>query len=246
MTLLGSKTFAHGIHPPGLKEDTSGLAIRQFPFASLLVVPLSQHIGKPAIPVVLEGQEVTRGQCIAKPDGFLSVAMHSPASGKVRHIGLTPSISGRMVPGIFIEPYPASTQEVADGTTCDATTATPEEIVTAIQQAGVVGLGGAGFPTHAKLKIPDGKYFDTLIINGAECEPYLTTDHRVMVEQTDDVFAGIPYLLKASGAERVIIALESNKQDAAEALQAAIPDECTNFSRSPARQISARCGEVAH
>ena len=224
MTLLGSKTFAHGIHPPGLKEDTSGLAIRQFPFASLLVVPLSQHIGKPAIPVVLEGQEVTRGQCIAKPDGFLSVAMHSPASGKVRHIGLTPSISGRMVPGIFIEPYPASTQEVADGTTCDAATATPEEIVAAIQQAGVVGLGGAGFPTHAKLKIPEGKYFDTLIINGAECEPYLTTDHRVMVEQTEDVFAGIPYLLKASGAERVIIALESNKQDAVEALRTAIPE----------------------
>jgi electron transport complex protein RnfC len=224
MTLFSRKTFAHGIHPPGLKDDTKGLPIRQFPFAPVLVVPLSQHIGKPAVPVVREGQEVIRGQCIAQPDGFLSVAMHAPASGVVRRIGLTPSITGRMTSGIFIEPFPASTQEVPEGTPCDAATANPEEIVAAIQQAGVVGLGGAGFPTHAKLKMPEGKSVDTLLVNGAECEPYLTTDHRVMLEHSDDVFAGIPYLMRATGATRTIIGVEANKLDAAAVLNAAIPD----------------------
>ena len=224
MRLFGTKTFRHGIHPPESKDETSGSPIRQYPFASSLIVPLSQHIGKPAVPTVREGQEVTRGQCIAKPDGFLSVAMHAPVSGTVRSIGLTPSISGKMTPGIFIEPFAGSTQEALDGTPCDAETATPDEIIAAIQQAGVVGLGGAAFPTHAKLRIPDDKKVDTLLINGAECEPYLTADHRVMLEHAEDVLAGIPYLMKASGAERTIIALEANKPDAAEVLRAVVPD----------------------
>ena len=224
MALFRTKTFRHGIHPPESKDDTSGLAIHQFPFSPVMVVLLSQHLGKPAVPVVREGQEVTRGQCLAKPDGFMSVAMHAPASGVVRRIGLSPSMSGRMTPGIFIEPFPASTQEVLEDEPCDAETATPDEIVTAVQQAGVVGLGGAGFPTHAKLKLPEDKCVDTLLINGAECEPYLTTDHRIMVEHSRDVLAGIPYLMKATGAERTIIAVESNKLDAAEALRMTIPD----------------------
>ena len=190
----------------------------------MFVVPLSQHIGKPAVPVVREGQEVTRGQCLAEPDGFLSVAMHSPATGIVRRIGLIPSISGKMVPGFFVEPYPGSTQEVLRGTPCNAESATPEEIVTAIQNAGAVGLGGAGFPTHAKLRIPEGKQVDTVLINGAECEPYLTTDHRVMLEHAADVISGIEFLVRASGASRAVVAIESNKPDAAAAVRAAIPE----------------------
>ncbi len=217
------KTFRHGIHPPESKDDTSGLAIHRFPFAPVLVVPLSQHAGKPAVPVVREEQEVTRGQCIAEPDGFFSVAMHAPATGVVRSIGLAPSISGRMSPAIFIEPFAASTQEEAAGTPCDPETATPDEIIEAIQRAGVVGLGGAAFPTHAKLKIPEGKFVDTLLINGAECEPYLTTDHRVMLEHAKDVLAGIRYLMRATGAKRAIIAVEANKPDAADILRKAIP-----------------------
>ena len=170
--LLGIKSFAHGIHPPEYKDDTRRLAIRQFPFAPLLIVPLSQHIGKPALPIVEEGSEVTRGQCIAEPDGFLSVAIHAPASGVVRKIGYAPGIDGRMSPSFFIEPFPASTQEPIEGQPLDVDTASTEQIIDAIQRAGVVGLGGAGFPTHAKLKIPEGKLVDTLVINGAECEPY--------------------------------------------------------------------------
>lgn len=225
MRLLGLRTFRHGVHPPERKDETKDLPIRQFPFAPALAIPLLQHTGKPAIPVVREGQEVVRGQRIARPDGFLSVSMHAPASGIVRRIGLVPAINGRMVPGIYIEPFPGSTQEVLDGTPCAVETATPDEIVAAIQDAGVVGLGGAAFPTHVKLKLPEGKSVDTLILNGAECEPYLTTDHRVMLEQREDLFAGIRYLLKVTGAARAILGVEANKADAAEHLRAGLPND---------------------
>ena len=225
MRLLGMKTFRHGVHPPESKDATSGLPIRQFPFAPLLIVPLVQHMGAPSVPVVAEGEEVNRGQRIARPDGFMSVSMHAPAAGVVRRITLAPSITGRMVPAVYLEPFAGSTQEVEDGTPCPLETSTPDEIISAIQEAGVVGLGGAAFPTHVKLKVPDDKFVDTLIINGVECEPFLTTDHRVMLEQTDDIFMGIRYVLKVSGAERVIIAVEANKPDAAAHLRERFPDD---------------------
>ena len=166
LRFLQKNTFRHGVHPPENKDETANLPIRQFPFAPLLIVPLSQHLGKPAVPVVREGQEIVRGQTIAEPDGFMSVSMHAPASGTVRRIALAPGISGSMVESVFIEPHPASTQEVADGEPCPVDTATPDEIITAIQRAGVVGLGGAAFPTHVKLKPPEGKRLTTLFING--------------------------------------------------------------------------------
>ncbi len=222
---LRKNTFRHGIHPPEHKADTRHLAIRRFPFAPVLVVPLSQHLGKPAIPIVREGEEVTRGQTIAKADGFLSVAMHAPASGVVKRIALAPSISGQMTSSIYLVPHPASSQEVDDGEPCDVDTATPNDIIKAIQQAGIVGLGGAAFPTHVKLEAPEGKRPDTLIVNGVECEPYLTTDHRVMLEQSADILQGIRYLLHACGAGEAVIAVESNKRDAARKLEQHLPGD---------------------
>jgi electron transport complex protein RnfC len=222
LNLAQKDSFSHGIHPPEMKDDTSHLAIRRFPFAPLLIVPLSQHLGKPALPVVRAGQEISRGQVIAEADGFLSVNMHAPASGVVKKIALAPSIGGNMVESVYIEPHPASSQEVEDGEACDLDSASADEIIAAIQRAGIVGLGGAAFPTHVKLKPPEGKRLDTLIINGVECEPYLTTDHRVMLEQTADIFNGIRYLLKATGAGESLIAIEANKPDAARKLR----DEC--------------------
>ncbi len=224
MGLFVRKTFRHGVHPPESKDATRGERIRQFPFAPVLVVPLSQHIGAPSRPVVREGQEVARGQLLAEPDGWMSVAMHAPASGVVKRLGLAPSAKGSMVPSVFLEPFPGSTQDVAQGTPCgwDAPKA---EILAAIQQAGIVGLGGAAFPTHVKLSVPDDKPVDVVIINGVECEPWLTTDHRVMLEQTADVFRGIRYLLGATGASRAIVGIEANKPDAAEAMRAGVPDD---------------------
>jgi len=223
MPWLKHTPFRHGIHPPEHKEDTAHLAIKQFPFAPLLIVPFSQHIGKPAIPVVKAHDEVIRGQLLAKADGYMSVPIHAPASGVVRKIGMVSSITGAMVSGLYLEPFPASTQEVLEGKPCPLD-ASKEQIITAIQNAGIAGLGGAAFPTHVKLNIPEGEQVDTILINGIECEPYLTTDHRVMLEQTRDVFTGIRYLLKATGAERAIIGVEANKPDAALKLKENIPN----------------------
>ena len=218
-------TFKHGIHPPEHKDSTKDLAIRQFPFAPVIILPMAQHIGAPSKLVVKEGQEVTRGQLLAEANGFVSVPIHSPISGKIRKISPVPSITGNMVPGLYIEAFPFSGQEVIGGKKVDLEKSTPDEILQGIQNAGIVGLGGAAFPTHVKLKIPEGKRCDTLILNGIECEPFLTTDHRVMLEQEADIFVGIRYLMKATGAKNTIIGIEANKKDAAEHLEKHIPDD---------------------
>jgi electron transport complex protein RnfC len=223
MNLFSRRSFHHGVHPDSEKAATRDLPIRRFPFAPLLVVPLEQHAGRPARAVVREGQEIRRGQKLGEADGEISAAVHAPASGMVRRIGLVPSPLGRMVSGVYLEPWPGSTQEVAEGAPCDPATATSEEIITAIKHAGIVGLGGAAFPTHAKLRVPDGQV-DVLIINGAECEPYLTTDYRVMLEQTDDLLLGIRYLLKATAARRAILALEHHTRDVSDQVRASATD----------------------
>lgn len=221
---LFENTFRHGVHPPENKSDTNSLPIRQFPFAPLIILPTVQHLGAPPRIIVREGQEVVRGQLLAEATGYMSIPLHAPVSGTVRKIGNVHTISGKMAQGIYLEPFHSSSQEVLEGTPVDAETATPEEILQAIQNAGIVGLGGAAFPTHVKLKVPEGKKCDALILNGIECEPYLTTDHRVMLEQGEDILTGIKYLLKATGAPRAIIGIEANKPDAAAHLTSLIPE----------------------
>lgn len=218
-------TFKHGVHPPENKSETCGLPIRQFSFAPLIILPVAQHIGAPSIIMVKEGDEVIRGQLLAKADGYLSVPMHSPVSGRIKRIANVPTISGKMTQGIYLETFPSSTQETLEGNPINLEEATPEEILKGIQDAGIVGLGGAAFPTHAKLKIPEGKYCNDLIINGIECEPYLTTDHRVMLEQPGDILLGIKYLLKATKAKKATIGIEANKLDAANFLSKYLENE---------------------
>jgi electron transport complex protein RnfC len=219
---FASNTFKHGVHPPENKDETNKLPIRQFPFAPVIILPMTQHIGKPAVPVVREGQEVARGELVGRADGYMSVPMHAPVSGTVRKITNVPLIGGQVAIGIFIEPFPFSGQEISEGDPISLH-ASPEKILKGIQDAGIVGLGGAAFPTHVKLKIPEGKDCEYLIINGIECEPYLTTDHRVMLEQSDDIFIGIRYLLKATSAKKVLIGIEATKQDAADLLSSKTP-----------------------
>jgi len=222
MFLTSYKTFSRGIHVKDFKEETNRIPIKRFPFAPLLILPLKQHIGQPSIPVVREDQEVLRGQIIAKADGYMSVPLHAPVSGVVKKIARVPFISGEMVPGIYLQSNPGSTQEVLEGESCELEASSPQKILQAIQAAGIVGLGGAMFPTHVKLQPPTGKDIDTLIVNGVECEPFLTTDHRVMLEQTGDLMMGIRYVLKATGANKCIIAVEANKMDAVQALRHSI------------------------
>ena len=222
---IHKRTFKNGIHPPEHKDETNHLAIRQFPFATEYILPVSQHLGAPAKIIVRKGQEVRRGQLLAEADGYMSVPVHSPVSGVISRIGNVPTISGKMSEGIHVQPFPSSGQEVMAAKPIDVHAASRQEILMGIQSAGIVGLGGAAFPTHVKLAIPKGKYCHTLIVNGIECEPYLTTDHRVMLEQHEDIFMGIRYLLKATGAEKVIIGIEANKKDAAEHLSETIPSD---------------------
>ncbi|HPO17284.1 MAG TPA: electron transport complex subunit RsxC [Candidatus Hydrogenedentes bacterium] len=216
------RTFAHGVHPPECKEATAGRPIRRLAFPPQVIVPLQQHTGVPAVPVVREGQEVVRGEPIAKAGGFVSVPMHAPVTGVVHYIGLGPSPTGAMTPSIFIKAYPGATQEILYGAPREIDRMTPEELVLAVQDTGMVGLGGAAFPTHVKLAVPKGKQVDTLIINGCECEPYLTTDHRVMIERAEDILAGVVVAARAVGAQRVIAGVEDNKPDAVEALKSAL------------------------
>jgi electron transport complex protein RnfC len=213
------KTFSHGIHPEEAKALTRHLPIRRFPFAPFLVLLLSQHAGKPARPVVREGQEVMRGQPLAAADGFVSAPIHAPASGIVRKVGAALDVNGRMAPAIVLEPYPGENQQQAWGTPVDPDALTPEQIVAAIRDMGMVGLGGAAFPAHVKFTPPKGKTVDTLIINGCECEPYLTADERVMLEQPDAVLRGTRLIARALRVRRAIIGIESNKPEAAATLR---------------------------
>lgn len=233
------KTFPHGIHPPELKGTTAGLPIRRFPFAPFLVLLLNQHAGRPAIPIVREGQEVARGQPIAEADGFVSAPIHAPATGIIRKLAPALDTNGKMSPAIFLEPYPGSEQQVAWGEPVDMDSLPPGEIINRVKDMGMVGLGGAAFPAHVKFTPPKGKVIDTLIINGCECEPYLTADHRVMLENPDAVLLGTELVRKALGAKKAVIAVESNKTDAAAVLQTALQ---TTLQTAPHEKLAGSGG----
>ena len=217
------RTFEHGIYPVEHKELTADKPIRRLPFAPELAIPLAQHKGAPAVPLVKVGQEVVRGEPIARAEGFVSVPMHAPATGVIRAIALTPTADGPKTQAIFLKVYEAASQEVLYDLERDLDAMTPEEIVAAVQDAGLVGLGGGAFPSHVKMKPPAGKLIETVIVNGCECEPYLTCDHRIMLEQSDALIRGIKLALKATGAKRAIIGVEDNKLDAVAHLRAVIP-----------------------
>jgi len=216
------KTFAHGVHPAGNK-NTAGRPIRRLPFAPRMILPLAQHTGKPAVPIVSVGQEVVRGQLIAKADGFVSVPIHASVDGVVEAIELRPSARGPWAESIVIRAYEASTQEVRWGEPRDMDALGPAEMLNAVQETGMVGLGGAAFPSHVKLTVPKDCTIHTLIVNGCECEPYLTCDHRMMIEMTDDMIAGTRYAMRATGASKAVIGVEDNKMDAVEAIRRKLP-----------------------
>jgi electron transport complex protein RnfC len=222
-----NKSFRHGIHPCDYKDDTASLQIRRLPFAPKLYIPLNQNIGSPSEATVVPEQEVVRGQPIAKASGFLSVPVHAPATGIIEDICLIPSANGSKVKTIVLRVYQADSQQVVYSNPCDPESMSSAELIAAIQQCGLVGLGGATFPTHAKMSIPDGHKVDTLVVNGCECEPYLTTDHRVMLEQPRQLINGIRIALKAFGAEQAVIGVEDNKPDAIECLQSVLGDDPT-------------------
>ena len=222
------QTFSFGgIHPLEHKELTASLPIRRLPFAPELAVLLAQHRGAPAVPIVKVGQEVVRGEPIARAAGFVSVPMHAPATGVVRAIDLCATAEGPKAEAIFIKVYEAATQAVLYDAPVDVEAMSPDEIVLAVQDAGLVGLGGAAFPSHVKLKPPKDKVIETVVVNGCECEPYLTCDHRIMLEKTDQLLRGVRIALRATGAKRAMIGVEDNKLDAVQAIAAKLPADGT-------------------
>jgi len=206
------KTFPGGLHPPERKL-TAHLPSEVCPLPEQLVVPLSQHIGAPAIPCVTVGQQVAKGEVIGQPKGFVSVPVHAPTSGEVVAVEPRPHPQGRLLPAVVIRPDGADawTETLAPA---DPETLSPAELVERIRAAGVVGMGGATFPTHVKLTPPEDKPIHTLLVNGVECEPYLTADHRLMLEAPERLLAGLAIVRRVLGVQRAVIGIEANKPDA--------------------------------
>lgn len=223
--MLENFGFRHGVHPPELKELTSGLPIRRMPFPDEVVLPLRQHAGKPAVLVVKKGDHVERGDPVGAADGWMSVPIHSSAAGTVSGVEWWPHIDGTMALSVRIAVDRYALQLPRPRLVPHWEGLATPEVVKAVQEAGVVGLGGAAFPTHVKLVPPADVTIETLLVNGAECEPYLTSDHRVMVEYPARVLQGIRVMMRALGVSRTVIGVERNKPDAIEALRAALPGD---------------------
>ena len=220
-----SRSFAGGVYPPEGKHLTEDRAIEPGPAAKELAVLLSQHIGAPAQPVVKKADAVQAGQKIGDCQAFICAPIHAPVAGKVKDIALQPHpVLGRSM-AIVIETQSEARPSLPSFVRppgFDPAAYTPEQICQAVRDAGIVGMGGAGFPTSVKIQ-PDTKTpRETLIVNGCECEPYLTCDYRVMLEWTDQVMTGIQLAQRACGALRVFIAIEDNKPKALERMDASL------------------------
>jgi electron transport complex protein RnfC len=215
--MADAATFERGIHPNDAKGLTEHHQIIQANLPQRVVIPLSQHIGAPTKPEVTIGDEVKKGQLIGSPTSFVSAPVHSSISGKVIAISDFPQPSGRMVPSVVIE-SDGKDEGIPFTDNPDYLALDVDEIKDRIKNAGIVGLGGAAFPTSVKLSPPKEKPVDTVILNGAECEPYLTADHRLMVERSQDIVNGLKLIMKALGVTDGYIGIENNKPDAIKAM----------------------------
>jgi electron transport complex protein RnfC len=219
---MGSGRFFGGVHPSYNKELADSRAIVEMPLPERLVVFFAQNLGAPSQPVVKKGDEVKKGQVIAEAGGFVSTPVHAPTSGTIDSIGIYPSPVGVDAPAAVI--IPDGKDEWFDE--CNVERSSEglgvEKIKEMIHDNGIVGMGGATFPTHVKLSPPAGKKMDLLVINGAECEPYLTADHRLMVEHAEGILDGAALFATVIGVDKVVIAIEKNKPDAIEVMRKAV------------------------
>jgi len=223
------KTFPGGVHPREEKELSEHCAFESMPDPSIVILPLSQHLGKQAKPLVEKRASVVKGQVVAEADGFISASVHSPVNGTVKSIGLESNSSGYRKDAILIVPSASAEGEdipvPVSFEALDPATVTPEVIRSRVKEAGIVGQGGAAFPTFVKLSPPEGKTIEVVILNGCECEPYLTRDDRFMIERPDAVIGGLKLILKALGVSRGVIGIENNKAAAIAAMQKAVETE---------------------
>ncbi len=210
------KTFKiGGVHPEANKLSAANAIVgAQLPKTA--IIPLAQHIGAPANAVVQKGDKVKVGQLIGEANGFVSANIHSSVSGTVSKVDLAVDVAGFKKPAVFIDVEGDEWLETIDrtDTLVEEIKDDAKTIIGKIKDAGIVGMGGATFPAHVKLAIPEGKKADFLIINGVECEPYLTADHRLMLEKSRELIVGVKILMKAIGVEKAYIGIEANKPDA--------------------------------
>lgn len=208
------KAFKNGIHPFEGKEFSKDVPIKKVNADTEMVYPLSQHIGAPATAIVQVGDNVLKGQKIAQADGFVSAPVYSSVSGTVKAIEERLVTNGNKVMSIVIANDGEEKTVDSFGADRNADLLSADEIMNIIKESGIVGLGGAGFPTGVKLSPKNPKNIDTIIINGAECEPYLTSDYRLMIEKADEIVKGVIAVLKLFDAAKAVIAIEKNKPDA--------------------------------
>jgi electron transport complex protein RnfC len=212
------RSFFGGIYPKSAKQSSASTPIQHLSAPETLVVPLLQHAGIEAKPVVAKGDEVRKGQLLAEAHGAVSAAVHSPVSGKVLAIEPRAHQSGHSITAIVIENDGNDTWVERSGHS-DPVQLDAKTIIERIKEAGVVGMGGAGFPTGLKLVPPKGTTINHLIINGCECDPYATADVRLMIEYPEDVILGAQLMAKAAGARKVVIALQEDQTEAYRALK---------------------------
>jgi len=221
------KTFKiGGVHPEANKlSATNPITDAQLP--KVAIIPLGQHIGAPANAVVQKGDTVKVGQLIGEANGFVSANIHSSVSGTVAKVDVATDVAGFKKPAVYINVEGDEWLDTIDRTDTLVTEIKDDAktIIGKIKNAGIVGMGGATFPAHVKLSIPDGKKADFLIINGVECEPYLTADHRLMLEKSAELIVGIKILMKAINVEKAFIGIEANKPDAISRLTDLCKDE---------------------
>lgn len=215
MAMSKLKTFPGGLHPDDNKRWTAASPIEDCPLPEELIIPLSQHIGAPAEASVAVGDMVKKGQVVGQAKGFVSVPVHASTSGEVLAVEPRPHPSGRALPAVVIKADGAD-EWLSDLPAVEPDSLSPDEIRDRLRDAGIVGMGGATFPAHVKLSPPEEKPIDTLIINGVECEPFLTADHRLMLENTEDILRGVAILRRVLGVENVYMGIEANKPDAIE------------------------------
>ncbi|MCX7908786.1 MAG: electron transport complex subunit RsxC [Ignavibacteria bacterium] len=209
-------TFKGGVHPKEWKELTESKPLEIMPLPKEIILPLQQHLGNEAVPIVKKKDKVVLGQIVAQPVGYISAPIHSPVNGVVKDIKSVPSPFGFPKKSIIITPEDSETKQFFEP--LDPYTITSEQIIERVKEAGIVGMGGASFPTFVKLTPPKDKQIDTLIINACECEPYLTRDYRIILERTDEFLAGVKLIMKALKVEKAIIGIEDNKPKAIEIL----------------------------
>lgn len=218
-----SKTFKGGVHPQEHKEYTENKAFEVMPAPKEVTIPLSQHIGKPSKILVKKRDQVQAGQVIAEPDGFISSIIHAPISGKVKDISKHVHAGGKPKEAITI--IGGDEDEILKMDAIDSDEVSPDEIRERVKQAGIVGQGGAAFPTYVKLTPPPNANLEYVILNGSECEPYLTRDYRYMLERPQAIVEGLKLSMKALGVKNGIIGIEDNKPKAIEMMKKSIEGE---------------------